>query len=96
MTVPSLLTVYVPSPGTVRVVCVQLLGDSAGLIPHNFTDVANNGKSEAPAVSLPSGVYVWFASYPLVKASAVAVGTGGTPTVGVKVEFTKRSRESFT
>ena len=64
--------------------------------PHNFTDVAEIGKSGAPAVSLEVGVYVWFVSYPLVNASAVAVGTGGGPTVGVKVELTYLSRESFT
>ena len=66
VTVPSLLTVYVPSPGTVSDVFEQAFGDSASSIrtvagssrPHNFTEVANNGKSVAPAVSLPSGVYV--------------------------------------
>ena len=70
MTVPSELTVYVPSPGTVTEVFVQLFGVSATTTgsaegsarPHNFTDDANNGKSAAPAVSLPSGVYVWFVS----------------------------------
>ena len=87
---------YVPSPGTVTVVLLQLLGVCTGSMPHNFTDAASNGKSAAPAVSLPIGVYNWFASYPLVNASAVAVGTGGGPTVGVRVEFTYLSSESFT
>ena len=104
VTVPSEFTVYVPSPGTVSDVLVQLFGDSASFVPavagssrpHNFTDVASSGKSGAPAESLPNGVYVWFVSYARVNASAVAVGTGGGPTVGVRVEFTNRSRESFT
>ena len=55
-TVPSLFTVYVPSPGTVRDVWVQLFGVCTGLIPHNFTEVALNGKSAAPAVSFANGV----------------------------------------
>ena len=64
-------------------------------MPHNFTDVASRGKSAAPPASLPSGVYVWFVSYASEIASAVAVGIGGRPTVGVIVEFTNRLRESF-
>ena len=104
VTVPSELTVYVPSPGTVTEVFVQLFGVSAttggvavaSARPHNFTDDASIGKSVAPAVSLPSGVYVWFVSYPRVNASAVACGSGGGPTVGVRVEFTYLSSESFT
>jgi hypothetical protein len=103
VTVPSLLTVYVPSPGTVKEVFEQVFGVSATTggdaealaRPHNFTDVATNGKSVAPGVSLEVGVYVWFVSYASVIASAVAVGTGGGPTVGVIVVFTKRSNESF-
>jgi hypothetical protein len=55
-------TVYVPSPETVSDVCVQVLGVSAGLMPHNFTVVARNGAPDAPGVSLPVGVYVWFVS----------------------------------
>ena len=88
MTEPSGFTVYVPSPGTTRDVFVQLFGDSTGEMPHNFTDVAETGKSDAPAVSLDVGVYVWFVSYTSVIASGEAVGTGGGPTVGVIVEFT--------
>ena len=103
MTVPSLFTVYVPSPGTVSDVFEHVFGDSAATDgvadtsarPHNFTEVATNGKSVAPRVSLPNGVYVWFVLYASVIASAVAVGTGGGPTVGVIVELTNRSRESF-
>ena len=95
VTVPSPLTVYVPSPGTVRDIWVQLLGDSAGLMPHNFTEVACNGKSVAPRVSLANGVYVWFVSYASRIASAVADGGGGKPTVGVIVSSTKRFKESL-
>ena len=95
VTEPSGFTVYVPSPGTVSEVFEQVFGVSAGLIPHNFTDVVNNGKSVAPAGSLPKGVYVWFVSYASVIASGKAVGTGGGPTVGVIVELTNRSSESF-
>ena len=51
-------TVYVPSFGTTSVVCVQLLGVSIGLIPHNFTVVATRGKSVAPAASLVNGLIV--------------------------------------
>jgi hypothetical protein len=58
VTVPSLFTVYVPSPGTVSDVLSQLFGVCTGLMPHNFTDEANNGKSAAPALSLASGAYV--------------------------------------
>ena len=79
---------YVPSPGTTRDVFVQLLGVSTGEMPHNFTDVAEIGKSGVPAESLEVGVYVWFLSYTSVIASGKAVGTGGGPTVGVIVEFT--------
>ena len=95
MTEPSEFTVYVPSPGTVSEVLSQLFGVCTGLMPHNFTDVANNGKSEVPAVSLDNGVYDWFVSYASVIASAVAVGTGGGPTVGVIVVLMYRSSESF-
>ena len=64
MTVPFAFTVYVPSPGTVNEVFEQVFGVSAATggvaeefaRPHNFTDVVNNGKSGAPAVSLPNGV----------------------------------------
>jgi hypothetical protein len=63
-------TEYVPSPGTVNDVALQFGGtdssidDVAGsLAPHNFTDVATNGKSAAPLVSLAVGVYVWFVSW---------------------------------
>ena len=87
VTVPSALTVYVPSPGTVSDVLSQLFGICNGLSPHNFTEVACNGKSGAPAVSFANGVYVWFVSYASVIASAVAAGSGGKPTVGVIVEF---------
>ena len=62
-------TEYVPSPATVNDVALQFGGtdssidDVAGsLAPHNFTDVATNGKSAAPLVSLETGVYVWFVS----------------------------------
>ena len=58
MTEPSELTVYVPSPGTVSEVLSQLFGVCTGLMPHNFTDVAEIGKSDAPGVSLDVGVYV--------------------------------------
>ena len=103
MTEPSGFTVYVPSSGTVRDVFEQVFGVSAttggvaaaSARPHNFTDVANNGKSEVPAVSLDNGVYDWFVSYASVIASAVAVGTGGGPTVGVIVVLMYRSSESF-
>ena len=103
MIVPLAFTVYVPSPGTVNEVLSQLFGVCAATggvaeelaRPHNFTDVAEIGKSGAPAVSLEVGEYAWFASYASVIASGVAVGTGGGPTVGVIVEFTYLSRESF-
>ena len=70
VTVPSSLTVYVPSPGTVRDVLVQLFGISAATggvaavsaSPHNFNDDANNGKSATPGVSFASGEYGWFLS----------------------------------
>ena len=94
-TVPSLFTVYVPSPGTVSDVLSQLFGVCTGLTPHNFTEEANNGKSVAPLVSFANGVYVWFVSYAVVIASGEAVGTGGGRTVGVIVVFTKRSNESL-
>ena len=55
-------TEYVPSPVTVSEVCVQLLGVSTGLVPHNFTVVARNGAPDAPGVSLLVVVYVWFVS----------------------------------
>ena len=94
VTEPSEFTVYVPSPGTVREVLSQLFGVCAGLMPHNFTEVATNGKSELPAVSLESGVYDWFVSYTSEIASGEAVGTGGGPTVGVMVESTERPNVS--
>ena len=66
MTVPSLFTVYVPSPGTVSDAFEQVFGDSASFVPtvagssrpHNFIEVANSGKSTTPRMSLPNGVYV--------------------------------------
>ena len=61
-TVPSGFTVYVPSPGTVSEDFVQLFGVSTGEMPHNFRLAATSGKSVAPAVSLPSGAYVWLVS----------------------------------
>ena len=94
---------YVPSPGTVIEVFVQLLGVSAATAgsaegsarPHNFTDDANNGKSATPGVSFASGEYGWFLSYESRMASAVAVGIGGRPIVGVIVSLTKRFNESL-
>ena len=70
VTVPSSFTMYVPSPGTVTEDFEQAFGVSVSSVfnvvgssrPHNFTDDANSGKSAAPRVSLPSGVYVWFVS----------------------------------
>ena len=61
MTVPSLFTVYVPSPGIVSEVFVQLFGLSVSLvpdvagssIPHSFKVDATSG--EPPGVSLRSG-----------------------------------------
>ena len=61
---PSLFTVYVPSPGIVRVVLVQLFGLSdslvsgvAGLsIPHSFNVVGASG--EPPGASFNSGLMI--------------------------------------
>ena len=61
MTVPSLFTVYVPSPGIVSEVFVQLFGLSVSSvpvvvgssIPHSFSVEATSG--EPPGLSLSSG-----------------------------------------
>ena len=56
-------TVYVPSPGTTKVVALQLGTTDSSIVgvaelsaPHNFTVVATKGKSAAPLVSLSIGV----------------------------------------
>jgi hypothetical protein len=64
VTVPSLLTVYVPSPGIVNEVFEQLLGLSDSLtpevagssIPHSYRDAGASG--EPPGLSFNSGLMV--------------------------------------
>ena len=59
--------VYVPSPGTVTVVCEQPFGVSAGIAgltelfasPHSFTEVASSGNEGELGLSLANGSIVW-------------------------------------
>ena len=81
MTVPFAFTVYVPSPGTVTDVCVQLFGVSTGEIPHNFTE---DGTHCADGVSFVNTAITWFVSYGPVFVSSTTV-IAGAMTVGVIV-----------
>ena len=93
VTVPSSFTVYVPSPGTVRDVLVQLGAVSASFVPdvagssspHNFTVDATSGALEWPGSSLSRMSITWFVSYGPVEVSFSKSGAGGTTGVRVLV-----------
>ena len=95
-------TVYVPCPGTTRVVREQFGGVSdwspsalGSSIAHNVSVLLTRSKLGS-CESLTKGLKVWFSSQSSVFASGTAVGTGGGPTVTVIVAFTTRSKESAT
>ena len=71
MTTPvAVFSVYVPSAGTVTVVCEQLFGISAGMAgvtvlsarPHSLMLETCNGNDVDPAVSPSRGDSVWLMS----------------------------------
>ena len=63
-------SVYVPSPGTTTVVCVQPFGVSAGIAgvavlsarPQSLILDTSNGNDDEPAVSPSNGDSVWLTS----------------------------------
>ena len=78
VTVPSLLTVYVPSPETVRDVLLQTNGPTP--TPHNFNEVATAGKP-ASTWSFESGLRVCVAPFAPLDVSFIAAGTEAERTV---------------
>ena len=87
LTVPSLFTVYVPSPATVRVVPEHT---ATALAPtdeaaHIFTDVATR-VVPVPAASLETGVSFCALFHGPLDVSSTSVGAGGI--IGVRVDVT--------
>jgi hypothetical protein len=78
VTVPSGLTVYVPSPATISEACEQIFGVSPGA--HNLID--DTSASLAVKESLVNGEYVWLVSHGPVIASFIAFGPVGNVVVG--------------